>query len=70
MSVHATRGRRRGNRKTYSVVLAPERVAPVDHLVASGIYRSRSHAVEEALRLLAAYHRDRLPATEEADRAA
>lgn len=64
MTVHQTRGRQRGTRKTYSVMCDPALVETADHLVASGLFRSRSHAFEEALRMLLAYHRDRVRALE------
>jgi len=62
MNVHATRGRKRGLRQTYSMVCDPALIAELEEMVASGVYRSRSHAIESAVRLLIAYHRMQVPA--------
>lgn len=61
VTVHETRGRQRGTRQTYSVVIDPALVETVDRLVQSGRYRSRSHAFESAVRLLITYHRIEVP---------
>lgn len=62
MNVHATRGRKRGTRQTYSIVCDPALIATLEEMVTSGVYRSRSHAIESAVRLLIAYHRMQVPA--------
>lgn len=47
-------------RETYAVSIDPRLVDDIDLLFKAGLYRSRSHAFEEGLRLLVAYHSDRL----------
>lgn len=54
--------RRRGDMKRgkYAISVDPRLVEVVDGLVESGFLRSRSHGVEEALRLYVAVHQDRV----------
>lgn len=52
-------------RGKYAVSVDPRLVEVVDDLVETGFLRSRSHGVEEALRLYVAVHKDRVPAREQ-----
>lgn len=52
-------------RGKYAVSVDPRLVEMVDDLVGTGFLRSRSHGVEEALRLYVAVHKDRIKAGEE-----
>lgn len=52
------------SRGTYSVTINPSFVEDIDALVRTGLFRSRSHAFEEGLRLLLELHRDRLEKVE------
>jgi Arc/MetJ-type ribon-helix-helix transcriptional regulator len=51
---------RRADRSTFSFHLERSSMADVQKLVAAGIYENRSHAVDEALRLLLMVHRPQL----------
>jgi Arc/MetJ-type ribon-helix-helix transcriptional regulator len=57
--------KRRADRSTYSFHLERGSVAGVQTLVDREVFENRSHAVDEALRLLLDLYRDRLDATDD-----
>lgn len=66
MTTNAQPGRRSDKKRgKYAVAIDPDVIARVDQLVNSGLFRSRSHGVEEGIKLLLIYHRDKFPSAED-----
>lgn len=62
---HGQHRRNDMKRGKYAVSVDPRLVEIVDDLVGTGFLRSRSHGVEEALRLYVAVHKERINTREQ-----